>query len=79
MLISPSLPVHYISVAETEGVDCDPHFRCAIPALIFETAIWLLQVTAKNMYSSSCSEDEELVDSCASKCSLLQELPMEQY
>ena len=66
-------------MGETEGVDCDTPFRCTTPAVIFETAILQLKVTTKNKHSSSSSDDEELVDSCASKCSLLQELPMEQY
>jgi hypothetical protein len=31
------------------------------------------------VYSINCSDDEELLDSCAAKCLLLQELPMRGY
>jgi hypothetical protein len=51
-----------------------------IPAIIFETASWQIDMLAKTMYVfSSSSDDEELLDSCASKCLLLQELSVREY
>ena len=65
------------SLAETGGAHSDACFRCIIPAVTFETASWQLDVAAKTVYStSSSSDDETLLGSCASKCLFLQELPV---
>lgn len=43
------------SLAETEGAHSDTCFRCIIPAVIFKTASWQLDVAAKTVYSISSS------------------------
>jgi hypothetical protein len=49
---------------------------CHSSWVIFEAASWQLDMSVETVYSSSCSDDEELLDSCASTCLLPQELPL---
>jgi hypothetical protein len=67
------------SLVETEGAHSDTCIGRIIPAVTFETVSWQLDVAAKTVYSTSSSDNETLLGSCASKCPFLQELPVRQY
>jgi hypothetical protein len=67
------------NLVETEGAQSNASFRHIIPAVIFETARWQLGVAAKTVYSSSSSDNEEIMGSFTPTCLLLQESPVRQW
>ena len=66
-------------LAQTEGEQSDVCFMRVIPVITFghrsEASSWQLDVSAKTMYSSGSSDNEEFLGSR----SLLQELPVREY